>query len=100
MNAPFPIAQHYAPSACPVAGEMETVQRWRKALTQAQATITQVQTEIDQSVYGNGKMDTFNLEDASNRIEVALDHMGLVCTQVDRALQALRKEMNRLQDGE
>ena len=77
--------QHYAPGPCPATAGLELVERWRRQ-------ITQVQTEIDRDVYGNGKMDTYFLEDAANKIDEAM-------TSLEEAMVALRKEMNRIQDG-
>jgi hypothetical protein len=75
MTAP----QHYALGPCPAASGMELVERWKRHLTQ-------VQTEIDRETYGNGRLDVYHLENASNIIE--------------KALEALDCEMNRIQDGE
>lgn len=85
MNS-IPAWQHSAPEPCPAAAGMELVERWRRL-------ITQVQTEIDRDVYGNGKTDTYFKEDAANKLDKAL-------TSFEEAMVCLKKEMRRIEDGE
>lgn len=72
----IPAAHHYAPAPCPAASELEQVERWRWQLGM-------IQEEIDQSI--RGQTDVYHLEDASNKLEPVL--------------VALRKEMNRIEEG-
>jgi hypothetical protein len=97
MNMPAP--QHYAPEPCPVASGLALIESWHRRVSQACDILGIVVQEMDRHVRGQfaaRNLDTFYIEDASNKINAAIDRDG----SLDEAVGALRKEMNRIQDGE
>lgn len=97
MNIPSP--QHYAPAPCPAAAGMELVESWHRRVTQACNILGLVVQEMDRQVRGqfaDSNYGTHYIEDASNKINGTIDKFG----SLDEASKALRKEMNRIQDGE
>ena len=91
--------QHYAPGPCPVAAGLAQAESWHRRVAQACDILGIVVQEIDRHVQGqfaNSNLDTYYIEDAANKINETLDKDG----NLDKALKALRKEMNRIQDGD
>lgn len=93
----MPAAQHYAPS--PAADGLALVESWHRRVGQACNILGCVVQEMDRRVrdkFADSDYGTAYVEDASNKINGTIDNFG----DLDLALKALKREMNRIQDGE